>query len=73
MLSEYLGHCEDAGTCAESGSGRTGSMRIIEPVEAGGRERNVASPQGFERRIELGAQIHAAGDPEKLDDLRRHG
>jgi hypothetical protein len=73
MLSEYLGHCEDAGTCAESGSGRTGSKRIIEPVEAGGRERNVASPQGFERRIELGAQIHAAGDPEKLDDLRRHG
>ena len=50
MLSEYLGHCEDAGTCAESGSGRTGSKRIIEPVEAGGRERNVASPQGFERR-----------------------
>ena len=73
MLSDYLGHCEDAGTCAESGSGRTGSKRIIEPVEAGGRERNVASPQGFERRIELGAQIHAAGDPEKLDDLRRHG
>ena len=69
MLSEYLGHCEDAGTCAESGSGRTGSNRIIEPVEAGGRERNVASPQGFERRIELGAQIHAAS---RSSTLSRH-
>ena len=73
MLSEHLAHCEDAGTRAESGSARTGGERAVEPVEAGCRECNVASPQGFERRIQLGPQIHGARNRAKLDNRGTNG
>ena len=68
MLNEYLGHCEDAGTRLESGSTRTGGERAVEPVEAGRRECYVAAPQGLERRIQLGPQIHGARNAAKLDN-----
>src|SRR5438270_4678314 len=70
MLGEHLGQCKDAAARTESGGARTGGERIIEPVEMGGRERNVASPQGFERRIRFGPQTHSATNTPKLDDLR---
>ena len=69
MLSEYLDHCEDAGTRAESGSARTSGKRIIEPVEASSRDHDLPSPQRLERCIQLGSQILAAGDAAKPDDL----
>src|SRR5580704_15358708 len=73
MLSEYLAHCEDAGSRLEGGSARTGGKRAVEPVEASRRERNVASPQGFERRIQLRPQIRGARDAAKLDNPGTNG
>jgi hypothetical protein len=73
MLSEYLAHCEDAGTRAESGSARTGGERAVELVEASRRKCNVASPQGYERRIQLRPQIHGARNAAKLDNPGTNG
>jgi hypothetical protein len=73
MLSEYFAHCEDTGTRLEGGSARAGGERAVEPVEASRRECNVASPQGFERRIQLRPQIHGARDAAKLDNSGTNG
>jgi hypothetical protein len=73
MLTDYLAHCEDAGTRLEGGSARAGGERAVEPVEAGRRECNVASPQGFERRIQLGPQMHGARNAAKLDNPGTNG
>jgi 2OG-Fe(II) oxygenase superfamily len=71
MLSEYLGHCEDAGTHAKTGSARTGGKRIIEPVEASSRDRNLPSPQPLERCVQLGSQGTRPGFVDPLRCGRR--
>ena len=73
MVGEHLGQCKDAAARVESRGTRTVGERNIEPVEMGDHERNIASPQGFERRIQFGPQIHPATNAPKLDDLRPHG
>jgi hypothetical protein len=72
MLGECLTHCKDAAARAKSGGTWTGGQRVVQTVEAASRERNVAAPQGFERCIELGAQIRAADNAAKPDDFGTH-
>ena len=77
MLGQHFGQRKDSAARAESGGTRPRGERIIEPGEIGGRDRNTASPQGFERRIQLRPQIHSPHNAPKLDDLaadreRRH-
>ena len=72
MLGERLTYCKDAAACTEGGGARAGGERVIEPLEADSREYGVAASQGFERRIQLGSQIHATGNATKLEDFGTH-
>jgi hypothetical protein len=45
---------------------------LVESGKAGGRLRAIALHQGFERRIEVGAQVEPASDMAKLDNLDTH-